>query len=77
MNSKENNSIEIEDTQQQSHSQRKPGTVEKEKERAEKIDRLATKILTDEGMKIIAEAYDSVFQGEMQKSKRKTLVTVS
>lgn len=74
MNRKVNDSIENEDSQRQSRiSQVKPWTVEKEKERTEKIDRLATKILTDEAMKIIEEAYDGVFQSENMEKEEENL----
>lgn len=46
-----------------SSSRNKPWTVENDRYRSEKIDRLATQIMTEEAMKIISEAYDAVFEG--------------
>lgn len=47
----------------------KPWNVDKERSRAEKIDRMATKIMTEEAMKIISEAYEAVFEGEGSKNQ--------
>lgn len=43
--------------------------LDKEKIRTEKIDKLAMKIMTEEALKIITEAYESVFEAkETEKS---------
>lgn len=53
----------INSTHKQPDSRGKPWILNKENFRNDKIDRLATKIMTDEAMKIITEAYESVFEG--------------
>lgn len=47
----------------QPDSREKPWILNPKKIRNDKIDRLATKIMTEEAMKIITEAYESVFEG--------------
>lgn len=48
--------------------------LDKEKIRNEKIDNLATKIMTEEALKIITEAYEVVFEAkEVEKSMEEEL----
>lgn len=44
----------------------KPWVLNKEQLQKDKIDRLATQIMAGEALKIITEAYESVFEGKVK-----------
>lgn len=50
----------------QARSRSKPWTIDKDWIRNERIDKLATKILIDEALKIIMESYKAVFKANKE-----------
>lgn len=55
-------------TLNQSNSHSKPWINDLADARSEKLDRLAMKIMTDEALKIINEAYEAIFRKKRHKS---------